>query len=207
MSKKIKNLGKIRFLVTITFLSSFFLIGGCERKAAWINMEPKSVTIRNLSHTTQINALVFDKSDSPIPDAILTWESSNPEVAVVGQDGIVRAKASGDATVSAMAKNGIKAVIQVRVSIPSLIKVSPKGLIKLKVGETIQFKAEVQDESGRLFEDQTVGWGSSDPNVVSINAFEGLAKAVGPGETTIKASLGTIGLRSETEVVVESGGQ
>jgi len=53
-------------------------------------------------------------------------------------------------------------------------------IIKLKAKEITRLKAEVQDESGSLFEDQTISWGSSDPSIVNINAFEGIAKALAP---------------------------
>ena len=46
----------------------------------------------------------------------LTWVSNNPQVAEVDQNGVVTAKAEGEATITATSVNGKKAIAIIKVS-------------------------------------------------------------------------------------------
>lgn len=82
--------------------------------------------------------------------------NSNPEVAVMGAKGKVITKGSGDAIITITSKGSCKAVVPVKVAIPFTITIIPEGVIELWVGEKFQLKADVLDEKGGLYEDQTV---------------------------------------------------
>jgi uncharacterized protein YjdB len=177
---------------------SFFIIIplliflGCSREVSWIQIEPKSVELNKKGETFQIKAVPLDKENKPIPDAKLIWESSNPEVASVDENGLLTAKSSGNTTITAIAENGEKAVIQCKVSILAAIKVEPKEL-KLKVGEKAQMEATVLNDKGELFEDQNVSWASSDQSIAFIDDI-GRVTAVAPGEVTVTATTPSKGL-------------
>jgi uncharacterized protein YjdB len=181
--KKIKTLG-LSFLL-------FSLILGCSPKVSWINANPKSVELNKLGETFQIEAVALDKENKPVPNAVLHWESSNPEVVEVSNTGLLTAKGSGNATITISANNE-KAVVQCKVSILNAIKVEPEQLT-LKVGEKHQLNAKVLNEKGELFEDQVVGWASSNDKVVFIDDL-GEITAVAPGEATITATTPSKGL-------------
>ena len=170
----------------ILFTLPFFVFLGCTRQVSWIHMEPKSVELNKLDETFQIKAAALDKENKPVPEATLTWESSNPEVATVDNNGLLTAKGSGNTVITALAANGEKAVLQCKVSILSSIVVEPAELT-LKVGEKHELKTKVLNEKGELFEDQMVGWASADASVVFVDDL-GTITAVAPGEAMITAT-------------------
>lgn len=170
----------------ILFTLPLFVFLGCTRQVSWIHMEPKSVELNKLDETFQIKAAALDKENKPVPEATLTWESSNPEVATVDNNGLLTAKGSGNTVITALAANGEKAVLQCKVSILSSIVVEPAELT-LKVGEKHELKTKVLNEKGELFEDQMVGWASADASVVFVDDL-GTITAVAPGEAMITAT-------------------
>ena len=139
-----------------------------------------------MGETIQIQFTPLDKENKPVPDAMLTWESSNPSVATIDNNGLVKAKGSGQAILTVTAPNGEQAVVQCKVSILSAIKVIPEEL-QVKVGERYELGAKVLNEKGELFEDQNVGWASSDHDIVFVDDLGGIT-AVAPGTTTITAT-------------------
>ena len=70
----------------------------------------------------------------------VTWSSSNTNVAKVNSKGVVTAKKSGKATITAVASDGLKVKCTITVKKPS-IKLKTKSVITLKVGKTLKIKA------------------------------------------------------------------
>ena len=70
------------------------------------------------------------------------------------------------------------------------ITVTPATTEFTALGATSQLSAEVRDQNGQLIAGATVNWGSSSPEVATVDAT-GLATAVGNGSATITASAGT----------------
>jgi len=176
----------------LLLLFPLVFIFGCTRDVSWIHAEPKSVELNKIEETFQIKFAALDKENKPVPDAVLTWESSNPGVAVVDANGLITAKGSGNTIITVTSENGDKAVVQCKVAILAAIKIEPEQL-KLTVNEKYQLEAKVLDEKGRLFEDQVVGWASSDDSVVFIDDF-GMITAVAPGQATVTATTPSKGL-------------
>lgn len=179
-----------------SFLSTLFLaaalilplvlFSGCAREVNWISVDPKSLELNKMGETQQIKFTPLDKENKPVPDAILTWESSAPDVASIDDTGLVTAKGSGQAILTVSAPNGEKAVVQCKVSILSAITIAPENA-QLSVGEKRALEAKVLNEKGELFEDQNVGWASSDDDIVFIDDLGGIT-AVAPGTVTITAT-------------------
>ena len=67
------------------------------------------------------------------------------------------------------------------------ITVTPATTEFTALGATSQLSAEVRDQNGQLIAGATVNWGSSSPEVATVDAT-GLATAVGNGSATITAS-------------------
>ena len=180
----------------IRFLSSFiiaaFVFLGCSQEVSWIHMEPKSVELNRKGETFQIQAAALDKENKPVPEALLTWGSSNPEVATVDDTGLITARGSGNTVITATAENGEKAVVQCKVAILAAIKIEPE-VLELKVGQKADLKSAVLNEKNELFEDQNVGWASSDDSIVFIDDL-GTITAVAPGEVTLTATTPSKGL-------------
>ncbi|MCX8012367.1 MAG: Ig-like domain-containing protein, partial [Desulfobacterota bacterium] len=166
MAKVREEIEKIKAL-GLSFLLVSLILVGCSPKVSWINANPKSIELNKLGETFQIEAIALDKENKPVPNAVLRWESSDPAVVEVSNTGLLTAKGSGNATIT-ITSNNEKAVVQCKVSILSAIKVEPEQLT-LKVGEKHQLNAKVLNEKGELFEDQVVGWASSNDKVVFID--------------------------------------
>lgn len=174
------------FFITVALIFPLIVFSGCSREVNWISVEPKSLELNKLEETIQIESTPLDKENKPVPDAMLTWESSHPAVATVDNNGLVTAKGSGQSILTVSAPNGEKAVVQCKVSILSKIVIEPETF-ELTVGEKRELLAKVLNEKGELFEDQNVGWASTDDNIVFIDDLGGIT-AVNPGTVTITAT-------------------
>ena len=85
--------------------------------------------------------------------------------------------------------------------VPAAITVSPNAVTLLRVDETIQLGATVQDPDGRTILDASVMWMSGDESVATVGATTGLVTAVGPGEATVRAAVD--GLEASSIVTVD----
>jgi len=192
MTTRTNNPGKAMVCVFSCLLILLIVLCGCSQEVSWVHLDPKSVELNKQGETFQITAAALDKENKPVPGAVLTWTSSSPEVATVDSKGLLTAKGSGNTVITATSENGEKAVVQCKVAILAAIKIQPEAL-ELKVGEKSDLKATVLNEKNELFEDQNVGWATSDDTVVFVDDL-GTITAVAPGEATITATTPSKGL-------------
>jgi len=87
---------------------------------------------------------------------------------------------------------------------PAFIDLDPKEHTFKRAGEDVWWKARAKTHNGKYIHTATVGWSSSDPTVVTIDA-KGRARTVGPGHATIKATIERIS--SEAVVDVQGVGK
>jgi uncharacterized protein YjdB len=166
---------------------------GCSPKVSWISAQPREIELNKLGETFQIQAVALDKENKPVANAVIQWVSSNPAVVEVSNTGLLTTKGSGNSVITLTSPNtDAKSVIQCKVSILAAIKIEPEKL-ELKVGEKHELEAKVLNEKGELFEDQMVGWFSSNDKVVFIDDL-GNITAVTPGEAAITATTPSKGL-------------
>ena len=170
----------LAFIIPLLFL-------GCSPKVSWISAQPKEKELNKLGETFQIQAVALDKENKPVPNAVLQWVSSNPTVVEVSNTGLLTAKGSGNSVITLTSpKTDAKAIIQCKVSILAAIKVEPEKL-EMKVGDKHQLDAKVLNEKNEPFEDQVVGWASSNDKIAFMDDLGNLT-AVSPGEATITAT-------------------
>ena len=74
-----------------------------ERRRNWLRPSHEGVTSipMALGDTLRMRAEAFDSSGHPIADAALKWTSDNPEVVALADSGLVRARSSGVAMITA----------------------------------------------------------------------------------------------------------
>lgn len=136
----------------------------------------------------------------------LTWESDNPSVAIVAEDGTVTAKSEGTAIITATAASEESAsceVIVVRKGAPivAVTKITlNKESVSLKEGETETLTATVEPDDAT---DQTVDWNSADETIATVDQ-NGKITAVKAGETTITAKAGD--KTAQCDVIVTKDG-
>lgn len=141
-----------------------------------------SAELKAKGETVQLTATV---NPSNATDKTVTWKSSNPAVATVDANGVVKAVANGTATITAKAGDKT-ATCTVKVNIPP-VTVAVTGVslnadsVKLTAkGETKTLTATVNPSNAT---DKTVTWKSSNTAVATVE--NGVVKAVGNGTTTI----------------------
>ena len=86
---------------------------------------------------------------------------------------------------------------------PATVTVSPATAELTVLGTTVQLRAEVRDQNGRVMAGATVTWSSSSTAVVLVDA-SGLVVAVGNGTATITASAGDARGTATVTVVEEA---
>lgn len=143
---------------------------------------------------------VFYGTDGYVDPNIVSWTSSDKNVATVDEDGFVYAKALGKVTIKATLKNGVSDTITVTVFgdiLPESISLDKESLL-LKVGKTAQLRETVLPENAV---NKTVTWSSSNENVATVK--NGKVKAVAVGYATIVVSTNEGGLEAFCEVRVK----
>ena len=132
------------------------------------------------------------------PEQRVAWNSSDPSVATVADDGAVTARKPGRATISATCE-GVRAeaeVTVVTVRAHSVIVTSPH--VPLRIGGKATLAATVYDGSGNVL-DRRLTWRSSDARIVSVD--EG-GRIVARGEGWAIVTARADGIESPVEIVV-----
>lgn len=110
----------------------------------------------------------------------VAWSSSKKSVVSVDKNGLLVARGTGSATVTAKIYNGGRASVKVRVKKPPTSVKLSAGKAVLGAGETGTLKAKLSGGSA-----STLTWVSDDVSVVTVDG-EGALRAVGPGVTTVR---------------------
>lgn len=144
-----------------------------------ITLDKTSLSMK-VGETETITAIV---SPDNATDKTVEWGSSDVAVATVA-DGIITAKKSGEATITAKSGSCIaecKVTITVSVESVTLDKTS----LSLAIGESATLTATVKPDDAT---DKTVAWSSSDESVAKVD--NGKVTAVKSGKATVTAKCG-----------------
>ena len=127
-------------------------------------------------------------------DKTVSWESSDPSVLEVSQDGTLTALSVGRATVTAAAESGISASTEVSVYVPAASLTAGEHTRSLLVGESCRLDMAVTGEPTHA-----VTWSSGNAGVVSVEA-DGTVHALSAGSSVVTAEID--GLRQDVTVTV-----
>ncbi len=155
-----------------------------------------------LGETTRLEATVKDSDGNTLEKRIVTWSSSNTNVATVDQQGKVTTATLGKSVITATSE-GKKASAEVSVVPPTTVQsvtVSPSSA-DLMLGDEQQFSATVRDGDGRVMAGKAVTWQSSNAGIASVSS-NGQVRAIAPGSATITAT--SEGSSGTASVVVRS---
>lgn len=206
----------LRRLAVPILLVSIILIG-CDETLVDLESEPLSteVTLRLSSEalilapgeSTTLELTLVDKQGNEVSvRGKPKWSSSNNEVAVVDEDGVVTGKAEGDAIIHVRSGPGEASTsVQVREteeSAPEIVEVriEPEAVVFDAVGQETQLEATVIDETGTEVADPGITWSSLDPSVATVDRMgKVLARAV--GVALITASTGAVADTAVVETV------
>ena len=186
--------------VTYSVNSSITLYAQWSKYVSGITLDKHSITI-NKGDSSKITATV---SPSDAYSSVY-WSSSDTQVAVVDQNGLVTGTGAGTATITA-ASYGVSDSCTVTVSEKPVTSVSLNYNKKyMNVGDYLALTAIILPDDAT---DAKVTWDSSDYTVAQVNS-SGVVTALGVGKCTITATSGgktascTVGVSRE-KVSVES---
>ena len=159
-----------------------------------ISMVGNPVLLSELSLNQTLMQLDVDGSGrllaTVVPSALkdqLKWTSSNPQVAEVSAEGVVKANGEGKAVITVSA-NGLSASCTVEVS-KRVIPVESVSLdrteLSMEADETVTLTSTVSPADAT---DRTVDWTVADPDIVSVQ--DGQVTALKEGSTVVTASAG-----------------
>ena len=137
-------------------------------------------------NTMQLTATVLPSNAT---NKTVTWTTSNSSVATVNSNGLVTAKAVGNATITARTTDGsnLSASCSVTVKQSSVLATSislNKTSAEINTGGTLQLTATVLPSNAT---NKTVTWSTSNSTVATVNS-NGLVTAKSPGNATITAT-------------------
>ncbi|WP_169313566.1 SUMF1/EgtB/PvdO family nonheme iron enzyme [Spirochaeta africana] len=162
-----------------------------------INVTSESLDL-TVGQSQQIEAEVLPRNAS---DRSLIWSSSNPEVASVTPDGVVRARAAGTTSIRIDAAGphdvSRRVDVTVRIAVQGLSLQEYSAV--LEPGQQLQLAAEIYPREAT---DTEVDWKSAHPDIVSVDS-EGTVTAHSVGTTTITAVTRDGGLDTEFTAVVK----
>ena len=138
------------------------------------------------SITKKIQYKVIDSTGEAEPTNTITWSVDKPAIASVDSDGVVKAKAAGEATVTAQYgdsstnKDTVKIIVKGAGSLGF-----DKAESKVKKGGTDTIKATATYNNSTV-KNADIKWESENPNVATVD--NGKITGVSEGTTTVKAS-------------------
>lgn len=112
---------------------------------------------------------------------LLTWESSNSDIASVDQEGLVTAVREGTCQVRAKTENGVYAIAEIIVAkVPATLSFKEEAVYLTRENRKAVLSPVITPQNA---EDAVLTWTSSDENVALIE--DGAVVAVGFGSATI----------------------
>lgn len=150
--------------------------------ATSITLDETEATIYT-GNTLQLTATVLPSTTS---NPSVNWSSSNTSVATVSSTGLVTAKSTGEAVITAKTADGSNLSAKCNVTVKRLatsISLN-KSSATLYLDQTIQLTATVSPNNAT---DKSVIWSSSDNSIATVTST-GLVTAIAPGEAVITAT-------------------
>lgn len=150
----------------------------------YITLNVNKVSLK-ATDEVQLIAIV---SPSTATNKAVNWETSNPEIVTVTQDGMITALIEGEATVTCTSVENPEISASCLVTVietPSeSVSITAQGSTTLKETETVQLTATVLPETTT---NKTIGWSTADSAIATVDE-QGLVTATGVGEVTVTAT-------------------
>lgn len=137
--------------------------------------------------TLQLDGDALDARSNPVQGAVLTWTSSDNDVASVDRNGRVTGRTPGPVTITASyGEKSEEVALSVSTGAVASIEISPATLRAEALGQAGQLAARAVDASGNEVP-ANFTWSSSNDNVATVDA-SGLVRSTGNGSARITAS-------------------
>jgi hypothetical protein len=139
--------------------------------------------------------IASDQYGTIMPNATITWSSTNPAVATISTAGVLSALQEGQTEVVATARAGDVSVEQ---RLPLTVSLHPavalelnRDAIELPVGTNAATAVAVRGTDGRVLQNRVVTYTSDNPAVAEVSAA-GVVRALAGGSARIIAAYGSL---------------
>jgi uncharacterized protein YjdB len=175
----------IRIALILLLLSG---LTACKEQLGEIQLNTVAVSLQSKGATAKLIATVQDVQGRRVSEFSqpIAWSTSDPSVATVDPNGIVKAIGSGSAVVTA-ALGELTTSAAVNVQIIDVVVIEPNQA-HLQVGEQAQFTATVLNDRGQMAS-LPVTWKTGNAKAVKIDE-NGLVTAAETGVSIISATAG-----------------
>jgi hypothetical protein len=153
-----------------------------------VTISPEELTVPVLL-SDQLHAVARDADQAVLSGAHFTWSTVSPAIATISADGLVTGRTVGQTLAIAKAGDVADTVVVLVVDQLTLAVLPADTTIGLT--ETATYTVVATDGAGDTVPPPPVIWSSSDHAVATIDT-DGVATAVGLGETNIVATAGLI---------------
>jgi len=193
--------GTATMTVTSETKQASVLVTVAREQVSSIRLTPTVAQLMRRGGQLQVTATPLNSSGQPLTDRIVTWETNNPQVAVVNSQGVVTALGVGNATITAVVETRTAPLgISVTEIPPRTITLEP-DTFQLATNLVRQLVPVVIDSAGNVssLNNRTVLWQSTSSIVASVSQA-GVVTGVAAG--TARISVLVDGVRSNDAVVL-----
>ena len=193
---------RIAYVILTFFLTFTFFVGGCGAETPESSSSTQSSSSENIKYglllrkseysivegESVVLSVKFSANNEKADWSLLTFESADKSVAVVGEDGTVTGVSAGTTKITVSHENKkVEATVTV-IAANKRVALSQDNVELLKGGNaTITATAYVENEKD---ETATFVWSTENPSVAMVE--NGVITAVSEGETTISVAYGNI---------------
>lgn len=155
-------------------------------RPATVTVTPATAELTALGATVAFAAEVRDQHGALMPNASVSWSSSEARVGSVNGSGLATATGNGSATITATTGEASgSAVLAVRQTVSTVTVTRPVASIVVR--EAVLFSAVAADANGHPVDDAAFAWASSDTTVAAVDD-SGLVTGVAPGRAVVTAT-------------------
>lgn len=157
-----------------------------------------SLTFHSASASRRVDVVVIDGEGRPIQKPSLRWDTMDPSIATVSDDGFITPHAQGRTQIIARA-GLVDRVLPVTVRYYSELRL-PSEAITIGKGAETKLEAEVIDAEGEVVGTAQIAWSVTDREVAEIDRF-GALLGRSPGTAVAIGRAAHLAAQIEVEVV------
>lgn len=181
-------MARARFLPAVLVL--LLPAAGCSRRAARIEVSPKSLKIYGLDRPQRLTSRLLDRKGRPLEIRTANWESADASIATVDGGGLVTPKAEGKTRVVAKYE-AIRTEVPVEVVDVKSLELSPASVHLVgPAGTQVPLQVVIKNSKDKPIS-LTPLWSSSKPEVVTVSP-DGVVTSVSRGVSTLLARVGDV---------------
>src|SRR5437867_7694 len=156
---------------------------------ATVSVSPAPASVQ-AGQTVQLTATTRDAGGTVLTGRVITWSTSNANVATVSNAGLVTGVVAGTATITATSE-GRAGTSTVTVTAPPPVPVATVSVApaspSVQTGQTVQLTATTRDAGGAVLTGRVITWATSNAGVATVSSA-GLVTGLSAGTATITAT-------------------